>query len=158
MTEDSDSRTINAGQALADYIAELDYGSVIHYQEIEQIIHRKWKTNLYYRDISKAKHILEKKGKAIAPIGGGDYQVLYPGDYSGAYANQVKLASRRIKRGGQILEGAPVNDMSQEERMTFNNVYDFHKRVESRLAGEYVEVERLAQKKHPFAIAAGNTD
>lgn len=158
MTEENDSRTINAGQALADHIATLNYGSIIHYQEIEQIIHRKWKTHLYYRDISKAKHILEKKGKAIAPIGGGDYQVLYPGDYSGAYANQVKLASRRIKRGGQILEGAPVNDMSPEERMTFNNVYDFHKRVESRLAGEYVEVERLAQKKHPFAIAAGNSN
>ena len=158
MAENAEYKTINAGQALADHIATLDYGSIIHYQEIEQIIHRKWKTNLYYRDISKAKHILEKKGKAIAPIGGGDYQVLYPGDYTGAYANQVKLASRRIKRGGQLLEGAPVNDMSQEERMTFNNVYDFHKRVESRLAGEYVEVERLAHKPHPFAIAAKNPD
>jgi len=150
-------KTINSGQALADYIAPLEYGTVIHYQEIEQITKRKWGTGLYYRDIAKAKYLLEAKGKAIAPIGGKDYQVLYPGDYAAAYANQVKLARKRIKRGGHILEGAPVKDMSPGDRSAFNAVYDFHKRMEASIAGSYVEVVTLTEKKKsPMALAAEN--
>lgn len=155
MSENINTKTVNTGQALADYIASLDYGSIIHYQDIEEITHRKWKTNLYYQDISKAKKILETKGKAITPIGGGDFQVLYPGDYSGEYARRVRLANQQIKRGGRILSGAPVNDMSLDERQTFNNVYDFHRRLEARFSGECVEVERITTlKKNPLAIAA----
>jgi len=158
MSESTKSeKTIDSGQALADYIEPMDYGTVISYQDIERVTKREWGTPLYYRDISKAKYILESKGKAIAPIGGKDYQVLYPGDYSAAYVNQVKLASKRIKRGGHILDGAPVRDMSQEERQTFNAVYDFHKRLESRIAGNYVEVVLLSEKKKsPMALAAEN--
>lgn len=157
MQENENRKTIDIAKALAEHIAESDFGTIIHHQEIENITGRKRGTSLYYNAISKAKVLLEEKGKAIQPIGGGDYQILYPGDYSSAYARQVKLANKRIKRGGHILEGAPLQHMTSEERSAFNNVYDFHKRLESRLAGEYVEVEQLAvPKKHPFAVAAEN--
>ena len=145
-----ESETINKGKALADYISCMDYGTIIHYQEIEKVTGRQRKTPLYYRDISKAKSLLEKEGKAIASIGAGDYQVLYPGDYSNAYAKEVKAATRRIKHGGKILDGAPVNDMTTEERSTYNGVYDFHKRLEASVQGEFVTVKRLTNKKHPL--------
>lgn len=144
------NKTINAGLALADYITGKEYGEIIHYQEIEEITSKKKGENLYYRDISKAKAILESRGKAIAPIGGGDYQVLYPGDYTGAYIREVKLAKKRIDHGGKILDGAPVNDMTAEERMAYNNVHDFHTRMSAQITGSYVEVKRLREKQHPL--------
>lgn len=143
-------KTIDAGLALADHITPLDYGSIIHYQEIEQITQKKKGERLYYRDISKAKRILESRGKAIAPIGGGDYQVLYPGDYSGAYIREVKMAKKRIDHGGKILDGAPVNDMTDEERRVYNNVSDFNSRMQAQINGSYVEVKRIGEKRHPL--------
>ena len=146
-------KTVNKGKALAEYISSFDYGTVIHYQDIEMITKEKRGASRYYNSIYKAKSILESNGKAIKSIGGGDYQIIYPGDYSGAYVRQVRLAKTRIKRGGKIIRNAPVNDMSDEERQTFNHVSDFHAQLNAKLIGSYVEVKRLASKKdHPFAV------
>ena len=148
-----ESKTINYGEALADFISSLDYGTIIHYQDIERITSEKWGTQRYYRFIAKAKKILEERGKMIQSIGGKDFQVLYPGDYSSAYAREIKLAKKRIKHGGKILRNAPVNDMTISERQTLNNVADFHTRVEATLQGSYVEVKRLTDKRHPLLTA-----
>ena len=149
-----ESKTIEVGKALAEYIEKLDYGQIIHYQTIEEITRRKRFTSPYYQAVQKAKKILLSNGKAIKSMSGGDYQVLYPGDYSGAYVREVKLAKRHIKRGGNIIKGAPVGDMSSEERVMFNNVSDFHNRLSAQIAGNYVEVKRLSDKKlNPLAAA-----
>lgn len=147
-----EAKTVNVSQALADRICELPYGTIVHYQEIEQITEQKRKTQRYYSEIFKAKKLLVARGKAIKPIGGGDYQVLYPGDYSGAYVREVKIAKNHVKRGAKILKGAPVNDMSTEERKVFNDVSDFNMRMQAQLAGNYVEVKRLTTgREHPLA-------
>lgn len=149
-----ENKTINYGEKLADYISEKDYGSIIHYQDIEQIIKEKRGKERYYRYISKAKDILEERGKMIHCIGGGDYQILYPGDYSGAYAREVRIARNHVKHGGKIIKGAPVNDMTIEERQQLNNVSDFHSRLDAQICGNYVEVKRLVRKKkHPMLEA-----
>lgn len=147
-----ESKTINYGQALADYIAGFDYGTVIHYQDIERIVKEKYRTQRYYNFIQKAKKILEKQGKMIKSLGSGDYQILYPGDYSKAYSREVRCAKNRIKHGGRILNGAPVNDMSTDELQTHNRVRDFHAALEARMYGEFVTVKRLTDKSnHPFS-------
>lgn len=147
-----ENKTVNVSDALANYISKLPYGSIVHYQEIEQVTGRERKTQQYYNAIFKAKKILVAQGKAIKPIGGGDYQVLYPGDYSGAYVREVKIAKRHVSRGAKYLKGAPVNEMSSEERRVFNDVSDFNTRMQAQLAGGYVEVKRLAaHREHPLA-------
>lgn len=147
-----EAKTINYGEALADYISKYEYGTIIHYQEIERVTKERRRTPRYYNIIAKAKKILEARGKMIKSIEGGDYQVLYPGDYSNAYAREVRLAKGRIKHGGKIVKGAPVGDMTAEERQTFNHVSDFHTRLEAQLCGNYVEVKKLVGKKHPLEV------
>ena len=145
-------KTINYGEALADYISKFEYGTIVHYQEIENVTKERRGKQRYYNIIAKAKKILEARGKMVKSIGGGDYQVLYPGDYSKAYAREVRLARGRIKHGGKIVKGAPVSDMTTEERQTFNHVSDFHTRLEAQLCGNYVEVKKLVGKKHPLEV------
>lgn len=151
-----ETKTISDGKKLADRIVDRDYGAIIYRQEIEEITGRKWKTSPYYDAISSANEILTESGKRIAAIGKrGDYQVLFPGDYSDAYVKEIKRAKKCVTKGGKILDGAPVNDMTQDERKKYNDVSDFHNRINAQLAGSYVEVRRLTGKKpHPLAIAA----
>ena len=150
---EEEKKTINIGEALADYITDLPYGTFVYYQDIERITKTRWGEQKYYAAIVKAKKILETRGKAIRNTGKGEYQVLYPGDYTGAYSREVRLANKRIRHGGKILKGAPKKDMSAEEIKSFNNVADFHTRLEARLRGEYIEVKALVGKKHPYQIA-----
>ena len=145
-------KTINVGEALADYISEFEYGSIFHYQDIERITHEKRGTIRYSNAVTKAKRILESRGKMIKYFSGGDYKVLFPGDYSNAYAREVRIAGNHIKHGKKILAGAPINDMTTEERSTFRNVSDFHTRLEASFCGQFVEVKKLVGKKHPLSM------
>ena len=148
-------KTINFGEKLADFISEMEYGSVIQYQDIERVINERRGSQKYYRYISKAKDILEDRGKAIKPIGKGSYQVLYPGDYTTAYAREVRIAKNHVRHGGKIIKGAPVNDMSIDERQQLNNVADFHARLEAQTYGNYVEIRKLINKRqHPLLTAS----
>lgn len=146
-----EEKTIAVWNKLADFISKMKYGDIIHYQDIQSITGLKRGETRYYQAISKAKKILESRGRAIQHIGGGDYQLLYPGDYSGAYVREIKIAKNHVKRGNKILKGAPVNDMSIEERRVFNDVSDFNERMQAQLMGNYVEVKRLTGKSHPLA-------
>lgn len=144
-------KTINIGEALADYISEMDYGSIVHYQDIERITKERRGTVRYSNAVTKAKKLLERNGKMIKYFSGGDYKVIYPGDYSNEYAREVRIAGNHIKHGKKILAGAPINDMTSEERSVFRNVSDFHTRLEASFCGQFVEVKKLVSKKHPLS-------
>ncbi len=146
-------KTVNIGEKLADYIENLDYGTVIRYQDIENITGERRKTQRYYNAIYKARKILVERGKVIKPIGGGDYQIIYPGDYSSAYAREIKLARKRVKRGGKILRNAPKSDMTMDELQAFNHIADFHVRIEASMDGQFIEVKELCGKRHPLLQA-----
>ena len=145
-------KTINIGSALADFVKEKPYGSFIYYQDIERVTETKYGEQKYYNAIDKAKKILVNCGKAIKNVGKGQYQVLYPGDYTGAYTREVRLARQRINQGGKILKHAPKQDMNAEELQSFNHVSDFHQRLEAKMKGDYVEVKMLSGKRHPLEI------
>lgn len=146
-----EEKTIAVWNKLADFISGKAYGDIIHYQDIQEVTGLQRRTTRYYQAIAKAKKILESRGRAIQHVGGGDYQLLYPGDYSGAYVREIKIARNHVKRGDKIIKGAPVNDMSIDERRTFNNVSDFNARMQAQIMGNFVEVKRLAGKSHPLA-------
>lgn len=146
------NKTVNISEELAEFIASNDYGTIIHYQDIEHVTRLRYKTQKYYNTIQKAKKLTEASGKAIKSIGGGDYQVIYPGDYAKEYVREVRIARNHVKHGEKLLNSAPVKDMSIEERGTYNNVCDFHARMQAQISGNYVEVKRLVSKRaHPFS-------
>ena len=147
-----EEKTVNYGESLADYIAGMEYGTIVHYQEIERVTKQRRGDQRYYNYIAKAKKLLEARGKMIKSVGKGDYQILYPGDYSGAYAREVRLAKGRIKHGGKIIKGAPVNDMDTAELQEFNRVSDFHISLEAKMCGEFVTVKRLTNRNHPLSL------
>lgn len=146
-------KTIRRWEVLAEKIANHKYGDIIHRQEIESVTGERWKTQRYYTAIEKAKPLLEKQGKMIVSIGSGDYQVACPGDYAKEYAGMVHKAGKRLKHGKRILDGAPVNDMDDDERQTYNRVYDFNARLSASFAGSVTEVKRLTGKQHPLESA-----
>ena len=146
------TNSIRKHELLADYIERKNYGDTVHYQEIEEVTGEKYKTQRFYGAIAKAKNLLEERGKLIVSIGSGDYRIAYPGDYASAYSREVRLANKRIKHGGKILNGAPVADMTQDEVQTFNRVSDFHARLSASLSGNVVEVKRLTSR-HPLEQA-----
>lgn len=147
-----ESNTIRKHELLAEYIEKKNYGDTIHYQDVEEVTGEKYKTQRFYGTIAKAKKLLEERGKLIVSIGGGDYRIAYPGDYTGAYSREVRLANRRIKHGGDILKGAPIKDMTQDEVQSFNRVSDFHARLSASLSGNVVEVKRLSERSHPLSV------
>lgn len=147
------AKTVNVSDLLAGFISGQPYGTVIRYQDIEAITGLKRKTQRYYNTVSRAKKSVEAVGKAIKYIGGGDYQVIHPGDYATEYVREVRIAKNHVRHGEKLLKAAPVNDMTQEERSVYNNVSDFHARLSAQISGNYVEVKRLVGKKpHPFSV------
>lgn len=147
------NNTIYRENALAEYIKSHEYGTIIRYQEIEQITGTKYKSQEYYNVIQKAKKQLEPAGKAVVAIGHGDYQIIHPGDYAGAYAREIKRAKKRIKHGAQLLQGAPVKDMTADELTVYHRVNDFSTRLMASFSGSVVEIKKLTTPKHPLEKA-----
>lgn len=148
--------TVYPEKLLAEYIKPHEYGTVIRHQEIEEITGVKYKTHQFYSVVDKTKKLLEPVGKAIAPVGGGDYKILLPGDYSPRYGKYVDSARKRIKRGTKLLKGAPTKDMTQDELTTYNRVSDFNAKLCASFSGSVVEVKMLISPPHPFENALGN--
>ena len=152
------SQTAFRGNALYEYITPHEYGTIIRYQEIERVTGTKRNTPAYYNTIAKAKKLLEANGKMIVSIEGGDYRIIYPGDYTTAYVKEVKKARNRIKHGQEILDGAPVKDMNTQEVEAYNRVHDFSARLNASFSGSVVEVKKLVARKHPMEAALDAND
>lgn len=146
-------KSVNIGVLLAEKLIDRKYGDVIRHQEIELITGESRGTSKYNQAIQKAKKILEENGKVIQYNGGGDYRVIYPGDYAAAYAREIRLANKRVKHGGRILAHAPVNDMTSVEKQTYDRVNDFHATMQARMSGSTVEVKKLVST-HPLLNVA----
>lgn len=150
MKNESKSRTVLKGEALAEVIRSMGYGDVLRYQEIERAVDERRGTSRYYSAISKAKKIVEAEGKMIVRIGGGDYALAHPGDYVSEYRREVNNAARRVRHGGKILAGAPTKDMTRDELTAYQQVCDFHHKLAASIDGSRTEVRRLV-RKNPLA-------
>lgn len=149
-------KTIHKYEVLARYIEDKNYGETVSRQEIEEITGQTYKSQRFYAVVAKTKKLLEAEGKMIVPAGGGDYKVAYPGDYAIAYCREVRLAGKRISRGGKILDCAPTKDMTQSELQTHNRLRDFHVGLYAHLRGAVVEVRKLSDRKHPLEAGIKN--
>lgn len=141
-------------EILAEKINELNYGNVITHQQIASVIRTKYPSNKYTSTIAKARKILLKKyNKAIENIPGDGYRLVSPDDFVHQSLKHYKRGFNEMKKGCNILEYAPVENMSVEGRDTYMRVHDRAIILQASMAGVKAELKTLSGKrKHPFAL------
>ena len=140
-------------EILAEKIRELNYGDIISYKQIENVIEEEYRSNRYNSTISKARKILVKQGVNLENIRGDGYRITEPDQFVGQALKNVKSGFNKIQKGYDTLEYAPVKDMSIEGREIHRRVYDRMVSLKAAMNGARVELNTLAEKKrHPFAV------
>lgn len=140
-------------EVLAERINELNYGDVITHQQISSLIEEDYPSNKYTSTIAKAKKILLKKyNKTIENIVGDGYRVVNPGDFVQQSLKHYKRGFNEMGKGYEVLEHAPIKDMSKEDLNTYRRVHDRAITLAAAMKGAAIELKTLGEKKHPFAV------
>ena len=149
MNELINNKTI--AEILAEEIDKLPYETVIEHEQIESIIGVPRGLNKYGSTIAKAKKLLIEKRKHIESIRGVGYRIVAPDNVIDRSLHHIKRGCNEIKKGQEILDHAPVNDMSAEGREAYRRVYDRAVILDAAMKGAAVELKELAGKRpHPF--------
>lgn len=128
---------------LVEYIMTKEYGEIIYHQEIMGQIGERQKTSHYFSIITGAKKILLESGRMIESVYKSGYQVVYPAEYKTHAINQVSDANKRIRKGLNIMEKAPLDDMEQADREAHNRIYDQMKITNAIINGNVVTLRTL---------------
>lgn len=141
-------------EILSEKINELNYGDVITHQQIASVIRTEYPSNKYTSTIAKAKKILLKKyNKAIENIPGAGYRVVAPDDFVHQSLKHYKRGFNEMGKGYEVLEYAPVENMSIEGKDTYIRVHDRAIILRASMADAKAELKTLSGKrKHPFAV------
>lgn len=138
-------------EVLAEEIAKMKYGDVISHSKISSIIHEEYHTQRYTSTIQKAKKILLKEyGIVLESIRGNGYRVVLPDDYVTHSLKHYKKGFNEFQKGADTLSHAPVNEMSDEGRITYRRVNDRAVLLHASIKGAVVELKTLGEKRHPF--------
>lgn len=139
---------------LVKVIEERDYGDVISFDEIGNIIKYEYGTAKYNDILQAARKRLVTTGHMIVNVRGIGYKVCYPDNYTMEGIRYMRQGAQRIDRGTKILNHAPVNDMSQNARESYNRVNDRMNRLQAAIASASVEIHMLdANNNHPLLAA-----
>lgn len=140
-------------EILAEKINELNYGDVITHQQIASLIEEDYPSNKYTSTIAKAKKILLKKyNRTIENIVGDGYRIVNPGDFVQQSLKHYKRGFNEMGKGYDILEHAPIKDMSKEEIDTYRRMHDRAITLQAAMKGASIELRTLGQKRHPMAL------
>jgi len=141
-------------EVLAEKLKGMNYGDFISHEQIATIIEEPYGSNKYASTISKAKKVLLKKyNKAIENIPGDGYRVVAPDDFVHQSLKHYKRGFNEKGKGYEVLEYAPVENMSVEGRDTYMRVHDRAIILRASMAGVKAELKTLSgKKKHPFAL------
>lgn len=140
-------------EVLAEKINELNYGDVITHQQIASIIEEEYPSNKYSSTIAKAKKLLLKKfNKTLECIIGDGYRLVNPGDFVQQSLKHYKRGFNEMGKGYEVLEHAPIKDMSKEDLNTYRRVHDRAVTLAAAMKGTAVELKTLGENKHPMAI------
>lgn len=140
-------------EVLAEKINELSYGDFISHEQIASVIEESYGTNKYTSTIAKAKKILLKKyNKTIESIVGDGYRVTSPGDFVQQSLKHYKRGFNEMGKGYDILEHAPIKDMSKEDLNTYRRVHDRAITLAAAMKGAAIELKTLGEKRHPLAV------
>lgn len=140
-------------EALAEKINELNYGDVLTHKQIASLIEEDYPSNKYTSTIAKAKKLLLKKyNKTLENIVGDGYRITSPDDFVQQSLKHYKRGFNEMGKGYEVLEYAPIEDMTKEGLVTYRRVHDRAITLQAAMKGASVELKTLGQKKHPFAI------
>ena len=140
-------------EVLAEKINELSYGDFISHEEIAPLIEEDYPSNKYTSTIAKAKKLLLKKhNKTLECVIGDGYRIIRPGDFVQQSLKHYKRGFNEMGKGYDILEHAPIKDMSKEEIETYRRVHDRAITLQAAMKGASVELKTLGEKKHPMAL------
>lgn len=141
-------------KALVDEVISKDYGATIDHVEIACIIEEPIYSQKYRQIVASAKKHLEKSGKMITNIRGVGYRVVAPDEYTDESVSCVDSGIRKIKRGAEILDYAPVKDMTQSGVQRYNAIADPFRKLNAFVCGAKVEIKMLnAKREHPLKAA-----
>jgi acetate kinase len=137
-------------EILFESIKNMNYGETITHNEISQIILEGIDSNKYRSILQRAKKELLRQSKEIESIRGVGYRVIEPDSYIDKSLTKFKQGFDRLKKGNDILDYAPVKDMSEEGRATYRHVSDRSKILYASMAGGCTELKMLTKKNPAF--------
>jgi len=142
--------SVKKHELLVNEVMGKEYGHFLSHQEIGEIIDERVASGKYYAIVKKANKLLEHEGKMIESIHGSGYRVVEPREYVSHSLKKTKQSARTLRKAKEILDYAPVDDMTDEERRRHTRVSDQMVILEAQLTGGVTTVRRLARKEHPL--------
>lgn len=140
-------------EILAEKLNKLKYGDFISHDEISSMIEEAYPSNKYTSTIAKARKILLKKyNRAIDNIVGDGYKIVSPGDFVQQSLKHYKRGFNEMGKGYEVLEHAPIKDMSKEDLNTYRRIHDRAITLAAAMKGASVELRTLGEKRHPMAL------
>lgn len=143
-------------EVLIEAIMSLNYGDVITHKIISEIIEEPYPSVKYNSVVQKVrKSLLKDYSRCIEAIFGEGYRVVQPDDFVNQSLKHYKKGFKEIQKGSDTLTHAPVSDMTEEGKTVYRRVHDRTVILNASLQGAKVELKKLSERKHPFAV--GNT-
>lgn len=144
-------------EILAETIASMSYGDVITHKEIENIIEEKYGSSKYRSELSRAKRILLKEhNKCIESIRGDGYRIISPDDFTTESLRHYRRGFNSLQRGADVLENAPVKDMTADGVAAYRRVYDRSVLLLASMKGAQTELKVLARPESLISPRATN--
>lgn len=143
----------DAIDSLVKAVEEREYGDVLNYEEIGNIINQKHGYTAYNDILQSARKRLVAAGRMIVNVRGVGYKVCEPDNYTGEGIRYMRHGARKIDMGAKILSHAPVNDMTPQAREAHNRVNDRMLRLQAAMAGASVEIHMLGTSNNPLRVA-----
>lgn len=138
-------------EVLAEYLMAFGYGETVSHEQIAQVINEKYNSFRYRTVVQQARKILLEEHKiSFESIRGEGYRRVKADDFTKQTLGHYKRGFNAIQTGMNILQNAPVEDMTEQGREVYRHVYDRTAQLEASMKGAIVEVKTLREKKHPL--------
>lgn len=143
-------------KAIVGAITSANYGDVFEHDELLRISGIEDKNSKAYRYMMAAvKRECEKAGKALIAIPGTGYRIITPGEYSVQAARRARLGMNQINKGVRLLQHAPVEQMTADERGDYNTVAGGLNAIAGAVSMRTAEVEVAARRALMAAQISG---
>lgn len=141
-------------EILAESISKLNYGDIISHKDISKIIKEPYGCNKYRTIINQTKKILQQQyQRHIESINKCGYRVVDPDKTVDLSIRHYNRGFNEVQKAQDVLTNAPVEDMSNEGRQVYRDVYDRAKILNTAFMDATVEIKRLSRKrKHPMSV------
>jgi len=101
---------------MIEYVSSLNYGDMIPYSDIKNIIGVNPQTQEGYLIMTKVNHALVTKQMHLKTIMGKGRRLLNPSEHLDESRNKVKKALNPIKDSKQILESTNIDKLTDEQK------------------------------------------